>query len=149
MLKLLMVFGESPSPVVSSLKDNTSGSLFHKGNTIVARINLTVVDFEVYLRGTRRIAKKRLSRIFLRDTDSQRLICGGREKFQTDPFWSKNIDFLEYFQGDIGAGLGASHQTGWVGLVAKLIECYSLLDPKRMLQAGSQPVFTDRARAAG
>ena len=56
----------------------------------------------------------------------------GIEKFQTDPHWRDYILFHEYFHGDNGAGLGASHQTGWTGLVATLIELYGSLDPVSM-----------------
>jgi hypothetical protein len=65
---------------------------------------------------------RRLTRIFLRDARGRRPLYGGTEKFQTDPHFRDLILFSEYFQGDDGAGLGASHQTGWTGLVAKLIQ---------------------------
>ncbi len=64
----------------------------------------------------------RLISLFLRDAGGRRPVHGDREKFQTDPHWRDLILFYEYFHGDTGAGLGASHQTGWTGLVAKLIE---------------------------
>ncbi len=65
---------------------------------------------------------RRLTRTFLRDAAARRPVYGGTEVFQTDPHWKDYILFFEYFHGDNGAGLGASHQTGWTGLVAKLIE---------------------------
>jgi len=65
---------------------------------------------------------RRLSRIFLRGRDGRRPVFGRAEEFQTDPFWRDYLPFHEYFHGDTGAGVGASHQTGWTGLVAKLIE---------------------------
>jgi hypothetical protein len=65
---------------------------------------------------------QRLSRIFLRDSSGQRPVYGGTQKFQTDSHWRDLILFYEYFHGDNGAGIGASHQTGWTGLVAKLIQ---------------------------
>ncbi len=65
---------------------------------------------------------RRLSHIFLRGADGRRPVFGGAEKFQTDPHFRDLILFYEYFHGDNGAGLGASHQTGWTGLVAKLIQ---------------------------
>jgi hypothetical protein len=65
---------------------------------------------------------RRLIRIFLRDESGRRPVYGGLEKFQDDPYWRDLIQFHEYFHGDNGAGIGASHQTGWTGLVAKLIE---------------------------
>jgi len=91
----------------------------------------------------------RLTRIFLRDEHGRRPVYGGTERFQSDPFWRDNIYFFEYFHGDNGAGLGANHQTGWTGLVAKLIELYGFLDPKRALEVGRQAGFTEKARAAG
>ena len=54
--------------------------------------------------------------------DGRRPCFGGTDRLQTDPAWRDNLIFSEYFQGDDGAGLGASHQTGWTGLVAKLIQ---------------------------
>ncbi len=64
---------------------------------------------------------QRLIRIFTRDTDGRRAVFGSNETFQTDPHWHDLVPFHEYFHGDNGAGIGASHQTGWTGLVAKLI----------------------------
>ena len=91
----------------------------------------------------------RLTRIFLRDEHGRRPVYGGTEKFQSDPFWRDNIYFFEYFHGDNGAGLGASHQTGWTGLVAKLIELYGFLDSKRTLEVGRAAAFTKKAHATG
>jgi hypothetical protein len=65
---------------------------------------------------------RRLSRLFLRGEDGRRPVHGGIEKFQTDPHWRDLLLFYEYFHGDSGAGMGASHQTGWTGLVAKLLQ---------------------------
>ena len=90
----------------------------------------------------------RLTRIFLRDERGRRPVYGGTEKFQSDPHWRDQVLFYEYFHGDNGAGLGASHQTGWTGLVAKLIELYGVLDAKRALEVGSQAAFGDKTRAA-
>jgi hypothetical protein len=84
---------------------------------------------------------ERLSRIFLRDEQSRRPVYGGIEKFQTDPYWRDLILFHEYFHGENGAGLGVSHQTGWTGLVAKNIQLYGLLDPKRLLKMGKEAGF--------
>ncbi|MBC7929574.1 MAG: glucosidase, partial [Rubrivivax sp.] len=65
---------------------------------------------------------RRLSHIFLRDDAGRRAVHGGAEKFQNDPHWRDLVLFYEYFHGDDGSGLGASHQTGWTGLVAKLLQ---------------------------
>jgi hypothetical protein len=62
---------------------------------------------------------QRLIRIFLRGPDEKRPVMGGAEIFNRDPHWKEFILFYEYFQGDNGAGIGASHRTGWTGLVAK------------------------------
>ena len=83
----------------------------------------------------------RLTRIFLRDEHGRRPVYGGTEKFQSDPNWRDHILFYEYFHGDNGAGLGASHQTGWTGLVAKTIELFGLLDPETALAVGKQAAF--------
>ena len=61
-------------------------------------------------------------RIFTRGPDGRRPVYGSRRKFQEDPYWRDLILFHEYFDGDTGEGLGASHQTGWTGLVASLID---------------------------
>ena len=65
---------------------------------------------------------ERLIRTFRQDSQGRRPVFGGTEKFQNDPYWRDNILFYEYFHGDNGTGLGASHQTGWTGLVAKLLQ---------------------------
>jgi Glycosyl hydrolase family 63 C-terminal domain len=91
------------------------------------RINL----FEV----AREIAN-RLTRIFLRDTAGRRPVYGGTRKFQTDPHWKDYLLFYEYFHGDNGAGIGASHQTGWTGIVASLINIFGRLDAEHFLASG-------------
>ena len=83
----------------------------------------------------------RLTRIFLRDESGRRPVYGGTEKFQTDPQWKDYILFFEYFHGDNGAGLGATHQTGWTGLVGKLIEMFGRLDGQKLLDAGRAGAF--------
>jgi hypothetical protein len=84
----------------------------------------------------------RLSRIFLRDKSGQRPVFGDTKKFQTDPQWKDYILFYEYFHGNNGAGLGASHQTGWTGLVGKLIEIFGQVDPHQLLKP-VKPSFND------
>jgi len=83
----------------------------------------------------------RLAKIFLRDESGRRPVFGGTEKFQTDPHWKDNILFYEYFHGDNGAGLGASHQTGWTGIVAKLLEIFGRLDETQYLELGKRDSF--------
>jgi hypothetical protein len=86
----------------------------------------------------------RLERIFLRDKSGRRPVYGGAEKFQTDPHWKDYILFYEYFHGDNGAGLGASHQTGWTGIVAKLIEFFGRIDGKQLLSGGKASAFAKK-----
>src|SRR5262245_60672727 len=69
---------------------------------------------------------------------------GGTEKFQTDPHWRDHVLFYEYFHGDNGAPLGASHQTGWTGLVARLIQLLNVLDPQKVLKRSSRSTMTAR-----
>jgi len=83
---------------------------------------------------------RRLARIFLRDPSissgraGRRPVYGGTVKFQQDPHWRDLILFYEYFHGDNGAGLGASHQTGWTGLIALLIDLFARVDAKTVLE---------------
>ena len=89
----------------------------------------------------------RLTRIFLRDQSGRRPVYGGAEKFQTDPHWRDYLLFYEYFHGDNGAGIGASHQTGWTGVVAKLIEIFGRVDRQALLEGGIAGSF-GRAKEA-
>ena len=77
---------------------------------------------------------RRLTGTFLRDADGKRPVYGGTAKFQDDPHWRDLILFYEYFHGDNGAGLGASHQTGWTGLVAPLLDLFGRVDAKTLLE---------------
>jgi hypothetical protein len=79
---------------------------------------------------------QRLGRIFMRDESGHRPVFGGAEKLQTDPEWRDHLLFYEYFHGDNGAGLGASHQTGWTGCVASLIDLFGKLDAQTYLRSG-------------
>ena len=90
---------------------------------------------------------QRLTRIFTRDESGRRPVYGGTEKFQTDPHWKDYILFYEYFHGDNGAGLGASHQTGWTGLVARLIQLFGRLDGAQFLAGGKADAFGKREPA--
>jgi len=84
----------------------------------------------------------RLMRIFLRDERGRRPVYGEAETFQSDPHWRDHLLFYEYFHGDNGAGLGASHQTGWTGLVAIDIQVFGLLDAEHFLEVGKEAVFS-------
>jgi len=75
----------------------------------------------------------RLSSIFLKGPDGRRPVYGGSEKFQTDPHWRDLVLFYEYFHGDNGAGIGASHQTGWTGLIARIMQLNSALTKEQLL----------------
>jgi len=77
---------------------------------------------------------QRLSSIFLRDANGRRPVYGGTKKFQEDPHWKDYILFYEYFHGDNGAGLGASHQTGWTGIIARTLDLFARLQPADALQ---------------
>jgi hypothetical protein len=77
---------------------------------------------------------RRLSSIFLRDENGRRPVYGGTRKFQEDPHWKDYILFYEYFHGDNGAGLGASHQTGWTGVVARLMDLFARVSPEDALE---------------
>lgn len=84
----------------------------------------------------------RLCKTFLRDKNDRRPVYGGLEKFQKDPNWRNNILFYEYFHGDNGAGLGASHQTGWTGLVSVLLKLNSTITSES-LRAGREQFFKE------
>jgi len=85
---------------------------------------------------------RRLSSIFLKDAAGRRPVYGGTAKFRDDPHWRDLVLFYEYFHGDNGAGLGASHQTGWTGVIARLLDLFgrvqaadALATPKQKLEA--------------
>jgi hypothetical protein len=86
----------------------------------------------------------RLTRIFLRDEQGRRPVYGWSEKLQTDAHWRDYILFYEYFHGDNGAGIGASHQTGWTGLVATLIQFFGRIDKEQLLEVGKKAAFARR-----
>jgi hypothetical protein len=82
---------------------------------------------------------RRLASTFLRDGDARRPVYGGSKLFQEDPHWRDLILFYEYFHGDNGAGLGASHQTGWTGLVARLIQSLGQFTASSVLEGERWP----------
>jgi hypothetical protein len=96
----------------------------------------------------------RLGRIFLRDKDGRRPVYGATRKFQEDPHWRDYLLFYEYFHGDNGAGLGASHQTGWTGLIARAMHLFATTTAQQVLDLGkmaatveTQPAQDHRAAA--
>jgi hypothetical protein len=90
---------------------------------------------------------RRLANIFLKDKDGCRPVYGGTRKFQEDPYWRDYISFYEYFHGDSGAGLGASHQTGWTGIVARIMQLFASLPPEALLQESRKEVAVKLAQA--
>jgi hypothetical protein len=92
---------------------------------------------------------RRLSNIFLRGKDGRRPVYGGTKKFQEDPHWRDLVLFYEYFHGDNGAGLGASHQTGWTGCVARLMHLFATTTPEQVLESGKKAYFEAAAGVEG
>ena len=91
---------------------------------------------------------RRLSSIFLRDADGRRPVHGGTEKFQTDPHFRDYVWFYEYFHGDNGAGLGASHQTGWTGIVARGMHLFATTSAEQLLKLGKTAAVVEEHRPA-
>ena len=85
---------------------------------------------------------RRLAAIFLRDGQGRRPVHGGARKFQEDPHWRDCLLFYEYFHGDNGAGLGASHQTGWTGIIARAMHLFATTTPEQMLELGKDAGVT-------
>jgi len=82
-----------------------------------------------------RCISERIVSIFLKDESGHRPVYGGAEKFQTDPYWKDLILFYEYFHGDNGAGIGANHQTGWTGCVARIIQALGYFTPETVMNS--------------
>jgi hypothetical protein len=89
----------------------------------------------------------RLAGIFLRDKDGRRPVNGGSRKFQEDPHWRDHLLFYEYFQGDNGAGLGANHQTGWTGIIARTMHLFASLTAEQVREGGKKDYFRRGASA--
>jgi hypothetical protein len=90
---------------------------------------------------------RRLSGLFLRDDGGRRPVNAGARKFE-DPHWRDCIQFYEYFHGDTGAGLGASHQTGWTGVIARTMHLFATLTPEQLLEGGAR-AFAKSAIGSG
>jgi hypothetical protein len=88
---------------------------------------------------------RRLNNIFLKDKDGRRPVYGGTQKFQEDPQWRDYLSFFEYFHGDNGAGLGASHQTGWTGIIARGMHLFATTTPEQVLAIGKAAGVTEVA----
>jgi hypothetical protein len=91
---------------------------------------------------------RRLANIFLKDKDGRRPVYGGTLKFQEDPHWRDCLQFFEYFHGDNGAGLGANHQTGWTGVIARLMHLFATMKPEAFLEGGKKAYFETPAKPA-
>jgi hypothetical protein len=89
---------------------------------------------------------RRLSGIFRRDARGRRPVYGGMATFQESPHWRDLILFFEYFHGDNGAGLGASHQTGWTGVVARLMHLFATTSAAKLADLGKIASVTDDAQ---
>jgi hypothetical protein len=90
---------------------------------------------------------QRLVNIFLRDKNGRRPVNGDVEKFQRDPHWRDLILFYEYFHGDNGAGIGAGHQTGWTGCIARVIALNGWLTKEKLYSPGVQEDYLRTFRA--
>jgi hypothetical protein len=90
---------------------------------------------------------RRLSSIFLRDGNGRRPVYGGANLFQTDPHWRDYILFYEYFHADNGAGLGASHQTGWTGVISRVLDLFARLEPSAALNISKGDLAAQMTRA--
>ena len=97
--------------------------------------------------GVARELSSRLVSIFRKNEQGCRPVFGGAKKFSDSAHWRDYLLFYEYFHGENGAGIGASHQTGWTGLVAKLIELFGRLDERQLLDAGRSGAFAKSASA--
>ena len=84
---------------------------------------------------------RRLGSIFLQDASGRRAVYGDTRKFQEDPNWHDLILFYEYFHGDNGAGLGASHQTGWTAIVAAMMHLFASTPAEQFLESGKKGAF--------
>jgi hypothetical protein len=91
---------------------------------------------------------RRLTSMFVRGKDGRRPTFGGAAKFQNDPHWRDYVLFYEYFHGDNGAGLGASHQTGWTGVVARAMHLFASVTPQQVLQDGKRGMIQAGAPVA-
>jgi hypothetical protein len=89
---------------------------------------------------------RRLSNIFLRDASGRRAVYGDTKKFQEDPHWRDYLLFYEYFHGDTGAGIGASHQTGWTGIIARIMHMFATTTPEQALELGKVAAVREVAK---
>src|SRR5207302_3392423 len=101
-------------------------------------------DRPITIRETMQNLADRMIRIFTRDeATGRRPVYGGTQKFQEDPHWRDYLLFYEYFHGDNGAGLGASHQTGWTGIIARLMHVFATSTAEQFLELGRAAAITE------
>jgi len=86
---------------------------------------------------------RRLFKIFLRDEQGNRPVHGPSRKFQEDPHWRDYPLFYEYFHGDTGVGVGASHQTGWSGTIARVMHLFASSDAQKILERGKEKAMSE------
>src|SRR6185436_18365338 len=91
---------------------------------------------------------RRLGSIFLKDKNGRRPVNGGERKMQEDPHWRDYVPFYEYFHADHGAGLGASHQTGWTGVIARVFHLFGTMTAERVLELGKTAAPMETAPSA-
>jgi hypothetical protein len=90
---------------------------------------------------------RRLTSIFLKGKDGCRPVNGGEKKIQEDPHWRDYVQFYEYFHGDNGSGIGASHQTGWTGVIARAMHLFATTTPQQLLEGGTRGVLAMKPAA--
>ena len=90
---------------------------------------------------------RRLTNTFLKDEQGRRPVYGGSRKFQEDPHWRDLVLFYEYFHGDNGAGLGASHQTGWTGIIARVMHMFATSTAEQVLELGQKAALVETESA--
>jgi len=142
--------GESTSPMFGG-NSNWRGPVWIPVNILIIRALLTLYayygeDFRIEcptgsgnqrnLFQVARMITARLVRVLLPDEQGKRPVFGGAEKFQTDPHWRDHLLFYEYFHGEDGSGLGASHQTGWTGALAALLTIFGSLEEEELTELG-------------
>jgi hypothetical protein len=147
--------GESDSPVFGG-NSNWRGPIWMPVNALIIRALLQYYayygdDFRIEcptgsghqmtLYEVAEELTRRLTSIFLCDAAGRRPANGGERIFGDDPHWRDCIQFFEYFHGDSGAGLGANHQTGWTGLIARAMQLFATLTPQQILETGKKVAF--------
>jgi hypothetical protein len=153
--------GESDSPMYGG-NANWRGPIWMPFNILIIRALLQFYLFygdsftvecptgsgrRMHLFGVARDISRRLTSIFVRDPDGRRPVFGEAAVFQNDPHWREHLLFYEYFHGESGAGLGASHQTGWTGLIATLMNLFGRLSAARWLEGGREAMHAESIHA--